>query len=618
MKKILSAIFATVIFSSSVFSLDLTLRATPGILIPAKLNMYKPGFNATVQGDLDFFGFMNAGVEGNFSMISATGINENLSLIGGGAGVSFFYSPLTRLHLDAGLALGPFITSGAINVGGLYWRTYGEIGFRATPDLTISLTGSYVDYVIPGSGKLVNGFNVGIGIRYVLPLGKKGSSTLSSNFVQEEPAFPVFMSAYRNFELGTLSLRNNESSEIRNVHVRFRAGKYTASTYESAVIPVIQKHSAVEVPLMADFSPEILKYSENGRINGELIIEYELLGKKKRSEQNIILSMNNRNAFCWADPTAISAFISSETPEVQQLASIISGIETNHLIQGMNKNLQMTAAIFEGVRLFGIINSEDKMTPYVDYHKTYDMDSIQYPLQTMNYLSGDLDDIGILLASCLESVGVPTGYMILDDDFILLVGTNIRAGTEMNHFAATEGLLVDDENVYFGLSMADFQKGFSQSRKTAFEKIAAAKNQPDSPYDYVNTEFAWSIYSPAVFSSSGSTFEYPKKEEIEKATKKAIDDYINTDLAAVVERAKASYDPNKIGVALLRSGKIKEAKAQFSKSETISCLNNLANCYMAEKDYASAAITYEKVLAKDAANKIALRGLNSANEKLGK
>ncbi|MCQ2592236.1 MAG: tetratricopeptide repeat protein [Treponema sp.] len=617
MKK-LSAIIICVLFSISAFSLDLNLRVTPGIVAPLKSDRYKTGFGVFAQGDLDFFGFMNAGVEGNVLLTSATGINESLSFAGGGLGLSFYYAPLSRLHLGAGFAFGPYITSGVISSSGLYWRTYGEVGFRATPELTLSFTGNFIDYETIRNGRFLNGINAGIGLKYVIPIGKKGSSSLTASFVQDEAAFPLFMTAYRNFELGTITLKNNEASEIRNVHVRFRAGKYTASTYESANIPVVQKHSSVEVPLLADFSTEILKYSENGRINGELIIEYELLGKKKHSEQNIILSMNNRNAFCWADPTAISAFISSGTPEVQQLASIISGVETNHLIQGMNKNLQMSAAIFEGLRLFGIIYSEDKITPFVDYHKVYDMDSIQYPLQTMTYLSGDYDDIGILLASCLESVGVPTGYMILDDDFILLIGTNIRVGTELNHFASSDGLLIDDENVYFGLSMADFQKGFTQSRATAFEKIAAAKKEIDIPYDYVNTEYAWAIYSPAVFSSSGNVFEYPTRVEIEKATKKAIDDYINSDLAVVVERAKASKDPNKIGVALFRSGKIKDAKAQFSKSDSISCLNNLANCYMAEKDYDSAAKTYEKVLAKDSSNKIATKGLNSANEKLGR
>ncbi len=221
------------------------------------------------------------------------------------------------------------------------------------------------------------------------------------------------------------------------------------------------------------------------------------------------------------------------------------------------------------------------------------------------------------IVKCLEAEGVRTGDMMSDGDFIVLVGTNIRAGTEKNHFKEDDGLIVDDDNVYFGLSMVDFQKGFAQSRKTATAKIKAAKADEENPHDYVGTHAAWEIYPPAVFSGNASNFEYPTKTAIEKAAKVAIDDYITSDLAYVVEQARKTGDSNKLGVAYLRSGKIAEAKTEFQKSNSISCMNNLASCYMAEKNYTAAASQYKKVLEKAADNKIALRGLDAANEKLG-
>lgn len=639
MKKLITLFFTLSVFSTSIFALDLTLRLNPGVFIPVATEDFATGFGGFAQADIDLFGIATAGVEGELSYPQFK--DESLPdfiPVGGGIGVGAYFSPFSRLYLGAGGAVGIDTYSSLKNRSnkdddsedvhdddqeksdatpmGYYWRGYGEIGFRITPEVTVSAVGSYIDHRFT-TGSFLKGINAGIGLKYVVPLSKKSSSTFGLSFDQQDSAFPLFMSAYRNFELGTLTIRNNESSEIRNVHVSFRAGKYTASTYESANIPYVNKHSSIEVPLLADFSTEVLKYSENGKINGEVIVDYELLGKKKQSIQNVVIGMYNRNAFYWSDPAALAAFISSSTPEVQQLASIFSGIETNNLIQGMNKSIQMAAAVYEGLKLSGIKFSDDKTTPYVDFHKTYNLDSVQYPLQTMNYLSGDMDDIGILLASCLESVGVPTGYLILDDDFIVLVGTNIRAGTEKNHYQNVDGLIVDDENVYFGLSMAEFQNGFAKSRRVASDKIAAAKLDENASIDYVGTHAAWEIYPSAVFSGTGSNFETPSKDAIEKATKAAIEDYINTDLAYVVEQAKATGDSNKLGVAYLRSGKVKEAKAEFSKVDSISCMNNLASCYMAEKDYTAAAAQYKKVLEKAPDNKIALRGLDTANEKLG-
>ncbi len=622
MKKVIWALLSIFFLNISVYSLDITLRATPSVLIPTDSEKFSIGFGGIVQADADILGFLNIGAEGVFDMVKPASLDESINLVGGGLGLSAYYSPFSRLYLGAGGSFGIYnfatkIDDVSQSATDLYWRGYGELGFRVTPEFTVSATGGYMDYMVSGTDSIFKGINAGLSFRYTFSTNSKSSSSFGISFDQDDAAFPLFMSAYRNCPIGTLVLKNNESSEIRNVRVQFRAGKYTASTYESAKISRINRHSSESIPLYADFSTEILKYSENGKINGEIVVDYELLGKKKQSVQNVIISVYNRNAFYWADSTALAAFVSSETPEVQQLASIISGIETNNLIPGMNKNFQITAAVFEGLRLSGIRYSGDKSTPYATYHNSYELDSIQYPLQTMNYLSGDLDDLGILLMSCLQSVSVPTGYMALDDDFIVLVGMGISNGTEQNHFTSADNVLSDDDNVYFGLSMANFEKGFVASRKAAAKLIAEAKADEENPHEYVSTQAAWQIYSPAVFSGSGSTFEYPSRASVEAATKTAINDYINTDLANVLARARASGDANKIGVALLRSGRVAEAKVEFGKLSTTSAMNNLANCYMVEKNYTAALNQYKKVLAKDPQNRIALNGVEKASEKLG-
>lgn len=623
MKKVFASFIGIFIFCNSLFSLDFTFRGSPTFIIPTKAEKFTPAFGGYLQADVDLFGFLNAGVEGLFDSIKPQGVNDPLNFFGFGAGVSGYYSPFSRLHLGGGASFGIYNLSTKISgqdrsASDFYWRGYGEVGFRVTPEFTISATGGYTDFIVKNSDPMFSGFIAGLSLRYTVSTNGKSSSSFSISFEQDDSAFPLFMSAYRNCPLGNLVLRNNESSEIRNVRVQFRAGKYTASTYESANLARINRHSSETIPLYADFSPEILRYSENGKINGEIVVDYELLGKKKQSVQNVVISVYNRNAFYWIDPSALAAFVSPSTPEVQQLASNISGIETNNIIPGMNKNFQMAAAIFEGLRLSGIKYAADKATPYDSYHLSDELDSIQYPLQTMNYLSGDLDDLGILLMSCLESVNVPTGYMPLDDDFIVLVGMGIRNGTEENHFTSANNVIADDENVYFGLSMKDFEKGFVVSRKSAAKKIANAKNDPDGTFEYAGTESSWQIYSPAVFSGNGTNYDYPSRAQVEKAVKAAVNDYIETDLADVLSRARKSGDSNKIGVALLRSGRVSEAKNEFSKSGTISAMNNLANCYMVEENYSAALAQYKKVLAKDPENRIALNGVESASEKLVK
>jgi hypothetical protein len=56
--------------------------------------------------------------------------------------------------------------------------------------------------------------------------------------------------------MGTLTIRNNENAEIRDVRVSFRVAGYTASEFPCGNLPLIAKGRSAELPLYADFSPE--------------------------------------------------------------------------------------------------------------------------------------------------------------------------------------------------------------------------------------------------------------------------------------------------------------------------------------------------------------------------
>ena len=93
--------------------------------------------------------------------------------------------------------------------------------------------------------------------------------------------YPLFQQVYRITPVTIAQITNGESAEMRNVTVSFRAGKYTSSALKSEVVPVIKRMKTFDIPLYVDFSSELLIFSENGMLSGEVVIEYELLGKKK-------------------------------------------------------------------------------------------------------------------------------------------------------------------------------------------------------------------------------------------------------------------------------------------------------------------------------------------------
>ena len=627
MKKKLLAVFCLFGLIGSLSALDLSLRLTPTLMFPSHEYLDKE-FGSTFQADFNIFNLVTLGLDGAFLTVTPEGLSSGINFASLGAGLGLFYTPVSRLYLGAGLAGGLYtlsyeIDSTPYSFTDLYGRAYGELGFRINPNLTVYGNGGYVCYFIKDSQPLNKGPFAGIGLKISFTLGKKSSGGLTATLEQDSVIYPLFQQVYGQSPIGTIHITNAESAEVRNVKVYFRAGKYTSSAKESASIPLLQKLKTNTASLYADFSSELLKFNEDGKLSGEIVMEYEILGKKKVAVQNVTLSVSNRNAFIWGNNEALAAFISSNTPEILEYAKYVSGIARNKLYTGMNRNVQFAAALMESLRATGISYSNDTITPYSTYHLSTEVDSVQYPLQTMNYLGGDYDDLGILLASCLESVGVETAFMPVENDFIVFVSANLKAKNVANHFADLKGLIYDEEdsssNVYFPLSMAHFNEGFAKSRQAGEEVVKACKENEAASYDFITTHDAWTIYPSAVYTGSGVSFEKPSQAEVERLTDLAVKDYIATDLEPVIKNAKESGDANKIGMALVRSGKYSEAKVEFNKAiaaGSVSAMNNLANLLLMEKDYDGATAMFKKALQKDPENKIALKGLESTKEKL--
>ena len=104
-----------------------------------------------------------------------------------------------------------------------------------------------------------------------------------------------------------------------------------------------------------------------------------------------------------------------------------------------------------------------------------------------------------------------------------------------------------------------------------------------------------------------------------KDKRSAIQDYISSDIEAVIKRARDAGDSNKLGVALVRAGRYTEAKKEFQKSAdkgSTAAMNNVANILMIEKNYSAAAAQYKKILDKDPSNVAAQKGLENANAKI--
>ena len=135
----------------------------------------------------------------------------------------------------------------------------------------------------------------------------------------------------------TWRVYSKENAEIRNVRLSFRAEPYTSSEFFCGSVDTIPRGRYAELPLLADFSPAVLRFTDNGRILGELVIRYNFLGQERVSVSAVTVASYNRNTVTEGDTAALAAFISPTSPETLEYSKYIAGLSRARRRTGHNQ-----------------------------------------------------------------------------------------------------------------------------------------------------------------------------------------------------------------------------------------------------------------------------------------
>ncbi len=588
------------------------------------------GVSADFQGGLILFDWLNIGPEFSFTMLPKNNSSElpssaskTVNFIAGGIHLGALLYPASRIELEFGGALGPYMSiSGSSQHSAPWYKAFADVAFRLTPNWTLGAETSWMDFQYdtywgePGAA----GIKVGISLRYKFDT-EKSSQKIIGTVNQEDNVFPLMYTLYKDIPFATIKLKNEETAEIRNVKVTFRAGKYTGSELECGSIGIVKKHKTAEVPLSADFSKEILNFTEEGKIPGELVVDYELLGQKRTSISQIIIPVYNRNQIRWADPNALAAFISPTAPEILEYSKVLVGLARSHQRSGLNRNLQYAIYIYEGMRLSGINHKEDENTPYKTMHTDYEsIDYIQYPYQTMMYKAGDCDDLGILFMSLLQSTGIDAAFIPTPNDFIVALNLKLESSKVASFFDGKDRVLDINDEIWVPVSMSMIKEGFMNSWYKAVEELNEMQENGEQ-IDFYNINEAWQTYPSVGFSGGEDINILPLESSLVTSAETNIARYITAEfgpqIAALQEQMKQQGVSvkllNKLGMLYLRAGMYSSSITIYERSANMgstTAMVNLGNIASIQKRFDDAKMWFEKVLSINPNNKAARTNLD--------
>lgn len=210
--------------------------------------------------------------------------------------------------------------------------------------------------------------------------------------------YPAYYQFYNTYPLALVSVKNVAGYPIE-VNVRSNLRPYSERPKDSGFIR-IDKGKTVDVPVTAIFGNRLSQVSQ--RDPAVLDIEVEARAgttfKKQLSAQVIVHTRNSWNG----EMDKLAWFLTPDDEKVMQLSrEFTQEIEYNDDTILFRK----AQSVFEKLREMGIHYRHD---PNILF---YQDDRVQYAMETIDQRGGDCDDLVILYASFLESLGIKTAFV---------------------------------------------------------------------------------------------------------------------------------------------------------------------------------------------------------------
>jgi hypothetical protein len=248
-----------------------------------------------------------------------------------------------------------------------------------------------------------SGFNLNFGISLMWGQKREIFRIKQTRLIVSD-IYPAYYQFYNTYPLALVSVQNTAGYPIE-INVRTRVSPFSTRPKDSGFM-TINKGETKDIPVTAVFGSEIGQISS--REPAVLDIEVEgragITHREQVSAQILIHTRNSWNG----EIDKLSFFITPDHKEVIQLSrSVISQLEDS--IKTKQGNLTLARSIFDTLSQIGIQYQSDPNIPF------YRDDRVQFPEETLTLLSGDCDDLVVLYASFLESLGIKTAFIEVQD-----------------------------------------------------------------------------------------------------------------------------------------------------------------------------------------------------------
>ncbi len=573
----------------------------------------------------------NGGISYSFIPVRA---ETSLSLIsaGVGAGLRFELSPqlIAQASVTGGGYFGFFNKSLLDPEGvpyepqsgfGPYLQAAASLSYYLWPFLSIGVGGAYAQYF-----GLTQGLRVELGTSFHLS-GLTRKLALGDTSFQS--VFPVLHKSYNTVPLGRTTIRNGERFPLKNIEVSLYVKELMDAPKTCAQVELLKPGESRAVDLYALFADRILGVREDADMAVELAVDYTLNGRRQRKTATDALRLFNRNALTWDDDRKAAGFVSAKDPEVLRVSKLAAGVVRKEGPASVDLTMRIGMGMLEAMSAYHISYVRDPNTPtYEAASKNASVvDFLQFPNQTLRLKGGDCDDLSILYASLLESVGIETAFITVPGHIFAAFALEMKPQEAKKVFLDERELIVQDDKAWVPVEITmvgdRFQNAWQAGAREWNENAASGQAH------LYPIHAAWETYEAAgtpadvgeVDELDGVAFTLRYKQELAAFIERELNPQIAKIKQAMGNKPESKL-LNRIGVLYVRYGMVDQAQSVFAailESEQYGpTLINLGNINLLRGDFEKALPLFESALSKDPESPGALLGLARANQGLGR
>ena len=255
-------------------------------------------------------------------------------------------------------------------------------------------------------------------------------------------------------------------------------------------------------------------------------------------------------------------------------------------------------AVWNGIRAHGIAYVSD---PWKQAEGDI-LDLIQYPRETLASKTGDCDDSSVLLAACLENIGVRTKFLATNDHIFIMFDTDLVAKNGYMISQNEKDYVVHEGTVWIPLETTMITKPFMEAWKTGAEEYFANASGGEGKLEIIDTRKAQAAFPPANLPSN-KPVSTPPADRIATLAVQDLADYEYAQSQFIgAQSANLASDTspegkNRAAIFRAKAGEYDAAVAMLQGVNTAGAFNTLGNIYILKNELPGAQEQFQKSLA---------------------